>query len=186
MESDLVDKEFDCFGWMYNRWLVTCNSKCAVRFSCKERVTKRLHQLGKEKFESEKRKVMIANREEMQRTMQRDEKTRRTLEPQMSTLVSGLIEMMRKFGLSDAVLKAHLAFKIEGRNIFGVTAFKAKDLRGLLKVIYTRDRAQFPEQLLPHVTTEPVGGFYCIEADSLEELEPLVKIYLEHITGEQI
>jgi hypothetical protein len=175
--------ELDCFGVLYEPKLVPCRDKCAVRFLCAEKCKKRLQEVGQEQFEQEKRSVIMAQEQEVRKSELEKAEKRSTVDPEVSPLISEVIALFTSMGLKTVKNRGYVAFKIENRSIFTINKMKAKKLDNIIKCIFTKNREEFPKEILPYLTEEKLGGYYCLTATTIKELEEVSKQYLEIFKG---
>lgn len=168
---DKVDPKLDCYGLKYMEDLSPCRDRCAVRMACRDAMRKKLR--GDE-----------VDQESISQTETEEDKPRRTLFPKISPFVMQVIQTMKTKGLQVQIREAYIAFKIDGRSIFHIKAFKAKSFSRLIRFIYTRNPDEFSDTVKPFVSEDRAGRFYVLQVKNFDELEMVLAHYLDSISGE--
>lgn len=169
-----TSEQLDCFGWMYNEHFNACTDRCAVRFLCKSEVRKKLQELGSKNFEKSKLDLALKLSEPERALIEEKPPT----EPPNSELVQSVIGILKEFGLTCIIRKAHLSFKYKKRCIFIITRRKALSCERLLRFVFSPKFQEFdPEFKEIFVSSEKQAGLYYAIFENLESLKLLLSRY---------
>jgi hypothetical protein len=178
-----LQQELDCYGLLQDDNLTPCRDKCAVRFLCREELKKRFDKMGREAFKQKQQEAIMANENEMRKESAEKSEKKATMDPQVSPLVSEVIATFTSLGLKTIQNRGYVAFKIDNRNIFSINKMKANKLPNIIKFVFTKVREEFPKEIEKYVSKESIGGFFCANVETVEELSDLTKKYLEIFKG---
>lgn len=171
-----VPADLDCYGFMYDPFITPCRDTCELRLLCKKQVAKNVAEMGEEKFRDEERRIV-------EKTINSPDdpvpmKPRQNLEVQYSEMIVQILDMMSKLGLQIEYKQGYVAAKMHKRNILGVTRAKTASCSGVVKFIQTRERDEFPVEILQFISEEKSGQYLTCTAPDLKTLQHVLETYL--------
>lgn len=184
----LIPEGLDCYGLLYDAYIHPCRDECSFRFSCKEELKKRFDAEGQKEIENKQRRIVMEHnnldRNANKKVAEKPD-NENSITPEVSEIVSAAMEVCKKLELKPVNRKGYIAFKIDSRNILALTRLRAKSLKGVIKFIYSKNIEDFPEPVRAKLLPERVGGYCCADIETPEELEQILKIYLEQFKAQK-
>lgn len=175
----MVDKDLDCFGWLYNPSLIPCKQNCAARFLCKDQLKQNMLNSSEDEFKERQRRIIMNNEVQTESTVNTENNEAEvTLEPTFSETVSKVIETLESLGLKPVTKKGYIAFKIEGRNILAINKMKANSVKDLVKFVFHKSPDSFPEETKQYISDKKAGEYHFVKAEDISELKTALTVYL--------
>lgn len=165
------DESLDCFGWLYEPTLIACNETCSVRTACKAKLEERFKQLGETSVEEMQKDLILKIENNIAST-----KLVNT-----SELVRNIVFIIESHGYTYRKTINYIVFNLVKTPVFRISNTKANSSKNLLKCVFTKKREEFPDDLIPKISTEKTGGFYTVEFVDFEDLRNFLRKYTEYL-----
>jgi len=161
----------DCFGYLFDDNLTPCREQCQVRHECRKTLAQNLKTQGEKNFQKQRHDI-LANSKLVAKAL--------SLTPEISELVSIVIELFKSLELKPVFKRYYIAFKDhEGRSQLHVSRFQSEKLQGLVRLVNLKSPNDLPSQLKPLIGNEKCCGHYPFIGESIADLKTVVTAYLE-------
>ncbi len=172
-----IEKNVDCYGWMYNERLVPCRDRCAVRNECKALCKSRMTAIGPKKFEQRQKSIILANEEELRQDALMN---KYVATDSQSSLVLEVIEFCNSMGLKGINRDSYITFKHNGRTLFKISRVKSTKVYGLIRFVNVKEYKEFPAEVIAGVSDKPCqSGYYFSIVETMDELKTLLANYIK-------
>ena len=162
--------EIDCYGYLYDDNLTPCREQCLVRHECRKALAQNLRMQGEKTFQRQRHDILAGSKLVAKAL---------SLTPEISELVSEVIETFKSLGLKPVFKRYYIAFKdLDGRSQLHVSRFQSEKLRGLVRFVNLRAPQELPKELQKFIGNEKCCGHYPFIGDSIDELKTVVTAYL--------
>lgn len=178
-EIEEMKEKLDCYGFLYDPYITPCRDKCELRLLCKTQLTKNVESMGKEKISEEQRR-------RMEQSMQPDETAKpKGANIEYSETVLQILDVMTNLGLQIQYRAGYIAAKMNKRNVLGITKARTTAFPGAVKFVWTKDREEFPSEILEFISDKKSGDFWTCIAPDLLTLKNVLETYITAIDNKK-
>lgn len=160
----------DCFGYLFDDNLTPCREQCLVRHECRKTLAHNLKAQGQKNFQKQRHDILAGSKLVAKAL---------SLTPEISELVSEVIETFKSLGLKPVFKRYYITFKdSEGRSQLHVSRFQSEKLQGLVRLVNLKAPNDLPVKLQRFIGNEKCCGHYPFIGSSIDELKTVVTTYL--------
>lgn len=178
-----MKNEIDCYGYLYEELLSPCRDRCAIRCQCRRLVEEKLAKFGKEQFENRKNEIVLASQAlAKQEPVVSARFHPHTLRPEITQIVSEVIDLCQKLKLKSVQKKYYIVLKDQkNKSMLHVSRLQSYKLTGLVRFVRFTNRCDFPTSIQKWISQEKCCGQHYFVGEDFSDLEMVLRIYLEAV-----